>query len=83
MKREILLIDDDRIILKTLSKILQNHNIEVDTESDPKVAIEKYVQNPYNIVLTDMQMPQMDGMEVIQRVKNINPIFNIIVLTDY
>jgi len=83
MKNEILLIDDDRIMLKTLSKILKNHNIEVDTASDPKTAIEQYAINPYNIVLTDMQMPEMDGIEVIQRIKNINPLCNIIVLTAY
>jgi CheY-like chemotaxis protein len=83
MNNGILLIDDDLIVLKTLSLVLSKHGIKVETESNPQKAIDEYSSSPYNIVLTDMQMPQMDGIEVIRRIKDINPLCNIIVLTAY
>ncbi len=63
----ILVIDDDRPIRSTLSEILEFEKFKVSTAEDGKEGLEKIKANSYDLVLCDIKMPKMDGIEVLEQ----------------
>lgn len=64
----ILVIDDERSIRNTLKEVLEYEKHDVDLAEDGLAGLELLQQKPYDIVLCDIKMPQMDGMEVLQQI---------------
>ncbi len=62
---KILVIDDERPIRSTLKEILEFENYKVDTAEDGKEGLKMILANKYDLILTDIKMPKMDGMEVL------------------
>lgn len=62
---KILVIDDERPIRSTLKEILEFENFKVDTAEDGKQGLEMILANKYDLILSDIKMPKMDGMEVL------------------
>jgi len=67
-----LIIDDEKAILKLLSKILTKHGYEVDTAENGQDGINKFLSNSYHIVLTDIKMPGLSGEQVLTEIKRIS-----------
>lgn len=80
---KVLIIDDEPEILSSLSRAFQLDNIPVQTCGNPIKALDLMMQNRYLIVLTDIKMPGMDGIELLQALKSINPLCNIIMMTEH
>ncbi|MDZ7692199.1 MAG: response regulator [Balneolaceae bacterium] len=72
MKGSILIADDEKEIRETLSIVLQDEGFACDTASNGAEAIEKIREGRYDIVITDLKMPQADGIEVIQKTKQLS-----------
>ncbi|MFP4458726.1 MAG: response regulator [Candidatus Zixiibacteriota bacterium] len=70
---KILVVDDDKTIRDIISEILIQEGYEIDTASDGYEAIEKFHQNPYEIVITDIIMPGMEGIALIEKLKAEKP----------
>ncbi len=64
---QVLIIDDERSIRNTLSDILTNENYQVDQAENGEIALEKLKTNTYDVVLCDIKMPGMDGIEVLEK----------------
>lgn len=62
---KVLIIDDEEPIRATLSEILEYEGYEVDTAVDGRDGLEKVMNGTYDVVLCDIKMPKMDGMEVL------------------
>ena len=77
----ILMIDDEINFLKTYSKILKTKDYEVKVATDPEKALNMASKNYYDIVLSDMVMPIMSGIDVLKELKKINPNYNVIIFT--
>ncbi len=69
----ILVIDDERSIRNTLKDILEYEKYEVDLAEDGNKAIEKVKTAEYDIVLCDIKMPGMDGIEVLEKLGELTP----------
>jgi len=84
-KIRILLVDDDKNFLLSLSEGLRSHNdkYEVLLAGNGIEAIEKLKSDEVNIVVTDLRMPEMDGIELIVTMSRDYPELNIIVMTAY
>ncbi len=67
---KILVIDDERAIRNTLKEILEYEKHEVDLAEDGISGIELFQKNNYDVVLCDIKMPQMDGIEVLDQLQN-------------
>jgi diguanylate cyclase (GGDEF)-like protein len=80
---KILLVDDDPAILDILGDLIAVFGHEYDTAQDGQEAVEKLKQSNYNIVLTDMMMPNMDGMELLIHIHNNYPDIKVMVVTGY
>jgi len=68
---KLLLIDDEKSILNTLREILEYEKYEVDEASNGKDGLKKIKENQYDVVLCDIKMPLMDGIEVLEGAKEI------------
>ena len=83
MNEKILVIDDEPDILKTLEMTLSQEGYHVTTATGGEAALEIFRRQPFELVITDMRMPGMDGIEVIRQVKELDPDVEAIVLTGY
>jgi signal transduction histidine kinase/CheY-like chemotaxis protein len=68
-KLHILIVDDSEMNLLVVKMIFRKHGISFDAATSGKDALELIENNKYNLVLTDIQMPEMDGIEFAQRVR--------------
>jgi len=72
---KILIIEDEAAIRRVLTKILseENDTYQVEDAEDGLIGLEKIKNNDYDLVLCDIKMPKMDGVEVLEAVKKIKP----------
>jgi len=70
---KILVIDDERSIRNTLKDILEYEKYEVDLAEDGIKALEKVKTAEYDIILCDIKMPGMDGIEVLEKLGEFTP----------
>jgi DNA-binding NtrC family response regulator len=70
---KILVIDDERSIRNTLKDILEYEKYEVDLAEDGKKGLEMVKQTEYDIILCDIKMPGMDGIEVLEQLNTVAP----------
>ncbi len=70
---KILIIDDERGIRSTLKEILEYENYTVDQAEDGEKGLEALAKAKYDVVLCDIKMPKMDGLEVLERARESNP----------
>ena len=83
-KYSIAIIDDETEILNVLSRYLsRNPNFSVSTYSNPVLALSSMESNKYDIVLLDTMMPQMNGLEVLEKLKDKNKSQKVIMMTAY
>ncbi|MEQ9230391.1 MAG: sigma-54 dependent transcriptional regulator [Cyclobacteriaceae bacterium] len=65
---KILIVDDEKTIRETLMEILQYEKFDVDQAADGKEALAKIEKEDYDVVLCDIKMPRMDGIELLEKV---------------
>jgi len=83
MKYKLLIVDDEEIMRKRLSKYLIKWGFDISTARNGKEALEKIKKQDYIIVLLDVLMPVMDGIETLGEIKKIRPMTEVIMLTGY
>jgi two-component system nitrogen regulation response regulator NtrX len=69
----ILIIDDEKAIRHTLKEILEFESYTVDQAEDGPAGLDLLIQHKYDVVLCDIKMPKMDGLEVLERARTIAP----------
>ena len=79
----ILIIDDEQSIRKTLSEILTFEGYKVDEAANGEEGLRKFSTTVYDLVLCDVKMPKMDGIEFLERSKAVNPDVPIIVISGH
>jgi two-component system, NtrC family, response regulator PilR len=80
---KILIVDDNPEVLKLIANILETNEYEVETVSRGESAIKKLDSNDYDMVLTDLMMPDVDGMQVLEHVKSRSTRTMCIILTGH
>jgi two-component system response regulator ResD len=68
-KKTILVVDDDKSILRTFTRILQKSGYEIEVAETGKEAIEKAENRHYDLALVDIRLPDMDGTDLLARLK--------------
>lgn len=76
-------IDDDREMLRVIAKFLDKHGIQADTFSDPRTAVAAFREQRYGLVISDVQMPGMSGLEVLDNARAALPEAIVIMITGF
>ena len=83
MAERILVVDDEDIIRESLSFILRKEKYEVEEAANGKIALEMLKESSYDLVITDLEMPVMKGIELLDELRKVNLQTNTIVITAY
>jgi DNA-binding NtrC family response regulator len=80
---KVLVIDDEQIVLDSVSKILKEENYNVDVSLSGRQGLDWAINNKYDIVLTDIRMPDIGGMRVLRDIKRAKPLLPVVMITGY
>ncbi len=79
----VLLVDDNRTLCKTMSYILERKGYEVQIAGDGDAAIERVREQAFDLILMDIKMPDLNGVETYRRIKDIRPDVTVLMMTAY
>jgi two-component system, NtrC family, nitrogen regulation response regulator NtrX len=79
----ILIIDDEKAIRKTLSEILSFEGYKIDEAVDGEEGLKKFKEKTYDVVLSDIKMPKIDGIDFLQKALESNPDVPIIMISGH
>lgn len=83
MKGKVLVVDDDQTHLGMLQTVIKSLGHIVDTATDGEEAIQKVREKPVDLILMDVRMANVDGIEALRQIKEFNPAIPIIIMTAY
>ncbi len=83
MEGRILVVDDEPIVVKSCERILTPEGYTVDIALNGREAIEKLGKDGFDLVITDIKMPDMDGIELLRWIKNSKPETGVVIITGY
>ena len=82
-KMKMMLVDDEKRFLETTEKLLRKKNIETTTATSGEEALEKLSTHNIHVVILDVKMPGMDGIETLKAIKRQYPLVEVIMLTGH
>jgi len=82
-KKKALVIDDEQIVLDSVSQILIDDNYEVDVSLSGREGLDWAIERPYDIILTDIRMPDIGGMRVLRDIKRVKSSLPVVIITGY
>jgi YesN/AraC family two-component response regulator len=80
---KILVLDDEKIVLESVSRILEDEQYEVKTCRSGKEALEAFKDDSFDLLVTDLKMPGLDGIETIKLCSDRDPDLSVIIITGY
>lgn len=83
VKAKILVVDDDSSIRRTLTDILEFEQYEVEEASDGVEALVKIKRNNYDVIIMDIKMPKMDGMDALEKLQSMSPDTPVIMISGH
>ncbi len=81
MSGRILIVDDEEIVLRSCLRILADTDCVVDVARGGAEALKKIDETPYDVLVVDIMMPQIDGLEVLKHAKHARPGSEVIIFT--
>jgi len=81
--KRVLVIDDERIVTDSVTKILEAENFEVEVAATGRHGVELALQKEHSLVLTDLRMPDIGGMRVLRDIKRARPAMPVIMITGF
>jgi DNA-binding NtrC family response regulator len=82
-KYRVLVVDDEKDICRALEFLLSREGYEVDTAQSGEAALRRVSKDDYDLVLTDLKMEGMDGIQLIERIKEVSPSTVLVLMTAY
>lgn len=83
MKEKILVVDDEQIIRESLAFVLKKEGYTVDEAANGKEALEKHTRAPFDVIISDIEMPEMRGIELLNRVMAQTPETFVLIITAF
>lgn len=82
-RNRVLVIDDEQIVLDSVERILGEEDYEVDTAMSSREGSDRALREKYDLVLTDVRMPEVGGMRVLRDIKRFRPSLPVVIITGY
>ena len=83
MAQHILVVDDEQIIRESLSFILKKEGYDVEEAANGKDALLKHGANPFDIIITDIEMPEMKGVDLLKQIRQRTPQTLVVIITAF
>src|SRR5208337_4084174 len=83
MMERVLIVDDEEQMRELLAKVLEKNGYQVMTAGDGGQALTLLEKEPMDLVVTDVRMPGLDGMEALKAIKELNPEIVVIIMTAF
>ena len=83
MEDQILIVDDEEIICSILARRLTREGYTCVTANDGREALQYFYKHPFSLIISDIKMPEMDGLTLLKRVKAANPKMMVIMVTAF
>ncbi len=83
MEERILIVDDEEMICDMLSRRLTHEGYFCITAHNGKEALNHFYKDTFSLIISDIKMPEMDGIELLKRIKSMNPKMLVIIVTAY
>jgi DNA-binding NtrC family response regulator len=83
MTERIIVVDDEQIIRESICYILRKEGYSVAEAENGRVAYDKLTLESFDLVITDLEMPEMKGIELLERITRMNPQTSVIIITAY
>lgn len=83
MTNRVLIVDDDEKLLKVLSRGLEQEDFVVSTATTAEEGLNRFKEIDFEVVLVDLVLPDMDGIELLKRIRNIDSDFPVIMITGH
>lgn len=80
---KVLVVDDDPQVCKTVGKILQENDYQVQTFTQPRQALQAVRKTPFDVALVDIKMPEITGVELVEKIKGEDERVACVVMTAY
>ncbi|MEE8484566.1 MAG: response regulator [Nitrospinota bacterium] len=81
VKSSILIVDDEEVLRQMVSRVLNSMKIVHDSASDGLIALEKMKEKEFDVIIADVRMPNMDGIELLNAVKQEFPNTDVMIMT--
>ncbi len=79
----VMVIDDEPIVCERLSSALEKHNLQVETFTDPNEAVKRIAEKYFPVLITDLKMKGIDGIDILKLVQRISPETKVIIITGF
>jgi len=79
----VLIVDDEVAIGTLLVRSLAREGLVAESETDPEVALERLKEHPFDVLITDLRMPRIDGLEVLRRAHAVRPGCEVVLITGH
>ncbi len=83
MSERVLLVDDEEEFLEAMAERMRQRDMDVSATASASEAIKMVQEHPYDVIVLDLMMPEMDGLEVLKTLKEKRPELQVILLTGY
>lgn len=80
---KVLVVDDDKVLQQSVRQALEYHHFAVDVADNGKEAVNKVYGQKYDLVVMDVNMPEMDGIQALTEIKKHDPSVIVLILTAY
>ncbi|MGO9114958.1 MAG: response regulator [Thermoguttaceae bacterium] len=82
-QRKLLVVDDEEVVCQACRRIFSRQGFQVETNTDPRQGLVKATENDYAIILLDIKMPNMDGIQFLERLREKKPDVPVLIITGY
>jgi DNA-binding NtrC family response regulator len=79
----VMILDDEPIVCERLRSTLEKVNLNIETFTDPNEAIKRFAEKKFQILITDLKMKELDGIEVLKLIQKVSPETKVIIITGF
>lgn len=81
--KRVLVVDDEEVVCKSYERVLANAGFAVEKANNGKQALHNIAEREYDVMLADLRMPGMDGLQIVRKLRETHPKMPVIVITGY
>jgi DNA-binding NtrC family response regulator len=82
-KNRVMVLDDEPIVCERLRSMLEKMDLDVETFVEPGKAIKRIVETPFQVLITDLKMKELDGIEILKITQRVSPQTKVIMITGF